>query len=87
MTTKITKWGNSYGLRIPKKIIEELHFEEGEEFEFSVTDQTLKFKPKEKKAKYSLKQLCAQIENVPHPVNWGPDVGKEILEPYNSKKI
>ncbi|MEK7148768.1 MAG: AbrB/MazE/SpoVT family DNA-binding domain-containing protein [Patescibacteria group bacterium] len=36
MTTKIQKWGNSLGLRIPKEILRELGWREGTEVSFSI---------------------------------------------------
>lgn len=83
MTTKITKWGNSYGIRIPKEIINELSLAEGVEFDMNVVDGGIQIKPI-KKNKYSLKELCDQIDsnNLPEFIDWGPDVGNEILEPW-----
>lgn len=88
MTTKITKWGNSYGVRIPKEIINELNLSEGVEFDMNVVDGGIQIKPI-KKFKYSLKELCDQIDpnNLPEFVDWGPDVGTEILEPYNADEV
>jgi antitoxin MazE len=84
MTTKITKWGNSYGVRIPKEIISELNLSEGVEFDMNVVDGGIQIKPITGKKKYSLEELLAQIpaDYVPEIVDWGPDVGNEILEPW-----
>jgi antitoxin MazE len=39
--TKIQKWGNSLGLRIPKALAEEIAVEEGSSVEIQVKDQSL----------------------------------------------
>lgn len=84
MTTKITKWGNSYGIRIPKEIINELSLAEGVEFDMNVVDGGIQIKLIKKKHKYTLEELCAQInpDDLPEFVDWGPDVGNEIIEPW-----
>ena len=38
MSTTIRKWGNSLGVRIPKKVAEKVGFENGSEIEFVVID-------------------------------------------------
>lgn len=89
MTTKITKWGNSYGIRIPKEIIRELNLSEGIEFNMNVVDGGIQIKPIQKKHKYNLEELIAQIpkDYEPEIINWGPDVGNEIIEPYNENEL
>ena len=84
MTTKITKWGNSYGVRIPKEIMTELGLAEGVEFDMDIVDGGIQIKPIKSKKKYSLEELLAQIptDHVPEIIDWGPDVGNEILEPW-----
>ena len=41
MTTKIQKWGNSYAMRIPKEIIEEMNFREGSPVSFSIEGDSI----------------------------------------------
>lgn len=73
MTTKIRKWGNSYAVRISKAKVHELGMREG-----SAVD--IKLKPLHRKP--TLDELIAQIDpnNLPELVDWGPDVGTEIVE-------
>ena len=75
MTTKIRKWGNSYAVRIPKNQVAGLGLRDGSAVE-------IRIKPARKK--YSLDELIAQItpENRYAEINWGPDIGKEILEEW-----
>lgn len=72
MTTKIRKWGNSYAVRIPKERVRELGMRDGSTVE-------IKLKPVPKK--YTLDELVAQMNpKNRHPlIDWGPDVGNEIL--------
>jgi len=80
MTTKITKWGNSYGLRISKDILKTLGIKEGTELEVDVIDGHIQAKLKHNPPKYSLEELVAQIPDnyVSEVVDWGKAVGKEI---------
>jgi antitoxin MazE len=81
MTTKISKWGNSYGIRFPKEILEKFNLIEGSQIDIVDNEKTIEIIPKQKKA--SLSELLAQIpENTESPeiVDWGSDVGKEIIE-------
>ena len=75
MTTKIKRWGNSYAVRISKEKVRELGLRDGSQVE-------IKIRPAHKK--YSLDELISQIDpnNMPELVDWGPDVGKEILEEW-----
>jgi len=41
MTIKVQKWGNSLGVRIPRKIANSLHLISGTEVEVTVTEQTI----------------------------------------------
>ena len=49
MTTKIKKWGNSFGIRIPKNILEQIGLSENTEVDFTVSGNSLKIKPTEEK--------------------------------------
>jgi antitoxin MazE len=41
MTIKVQKWGNSLGVRIPRKIANSLHLISGTEVEVTVKEQTI----------------------------------------------
>lgn len=73
MTTKICKWGNSYAVRIPKKRVHELGMRDG-------SNVKIKIEPIHKRP--TLDELIAQItpQNRHKLIDWGPDVGKEIVE-------
>ena len=81
MTTKIQKWGNSLGIRLPKVLIESTPFSLGSEVEVEKKGSEIILKVV--KPKYpSLKEIMKTIDPKKiHPlVDWGPAVGKEIIE-------
>ncbi|MEK7567825.1 MAG: AbrB/MazE/SpoVT family DNA-binding domain-containing protein [Patescibacteria group bacterium] len=83
MTTKVQKWGNSYAVRIPKGILKETQLSEGSSVTFSVEDNSIVLSYA-KKPKYTLDELLKDfdIKNKHELVDWGPDVGNEILPPW-----
>ena len=46
MNVKINKWGNSYGIRLNKNIIESLSLKENDELELTIIDNKLVLAPK-----------------------------------------
>ncbi|WP_432650180.1 AbrB/MazE/SpoVT family DNA-binding domain-containing protein [Huintestinicola sp.] len=78
MTTTIQKWGNSQGIRIPKIILDTVHWTDNEELTLIVKDNEVVIrKANERK---SLKELFEGYdgEYVPEEIDWGEPVGKEI---------
>ncbi len=87
MKTAIKKWGNSYAIRLPKAIVEELWLDLNSEVEITVDEGRIIIKPcppkgVRKYSKYTFEELASQItdENIHEAVDWGPPVGKEIWE-------
>ncbi|MFA6340973.1 MAG: AbrB/MazE/SpoVT family DNA-binding domain-containing protein [Candidatus Paceibacterota bacterium] len=81
MTTKIQRWGNSLGVRLPKAIFASGKFSEGSVVVFDQKGSELVLRVV--KPKYpSLKEIMKNIDpSVFHPlIDFGPDVGKEIIE-------
>ncbi len=80
MVTKIVRWGNSLGLRIPKSIAEETNVCEGTFVDVSVKDGQLVIKPVRSK-KYSLRELLTDIrpENLHGEISTGDPVGREVF--------
>ncbi len=80
MQGTIQKWGNSQGIRIPKKLLEKLNFKENEVVELKETDGNLLIK-KSKKKYNNLSELfegynddykCSEFD-------LGEDVGREKI--------
>lgn len=78
MKTKIQKWGNSLGLRIPKSFAEEAKVEEGTTVDISVSSGSLIVKPIDQTT-FRLKDLLNRVteSNVHGEVLTGPRKGKE----------
>lgn len=78
MTTKVQKWGNSLGLRIPKEIARETRMREGSVVSFAIEGEVLML-THAKKPKYTLDGLLKGFDKkTQHEmVGWGDDVGGE----------
>ena len=78
MSTTIQKWGNSQGIRIPKSILDVLHWKEEEEVELFTQENKIIIKKPEKRK--NIKDLFADYdgEYVPVEIDWGEPQGKEI---------
>ena len=77
MTTQVSKWGNSLGLRIPKSLAQELQMADGDAVEIAVENGALVVRPEKKR--YTIEELVADItpENRHDEIDWGKPVGKE----------
>jgi antitoxin MazE len=76
--TKIQKWGNSLGLRIPRALAEEAGVGAGVEVDLSVRGGDLVVSPK-RRVKYRLDDLVRQVthKNRHDEVDTGMPVGRE----------
>ena len=79
MRTRVQKWGNSLGIRIPKALATEAHINQGVDVDISVKDGRLVVEPVAV-PQWSLEELLKGItdENLHEEVDWGPPVGKEV---------
>jgi len=77
MATKIVRWGNSLGIRIPKQMAKQAQLREGDEMELSTDGNQLILTPQKKK--YTLEELLdgMTIEHLHSEVDWGETAGKE----------
>jgi antitoxin MazE len=75
---RVTRWGNSLAVRIPKALAEQTGIEDGSEVELSVADGALTMRPKARS--YSLEELLEQVtpENRHDEIDWGETQGKEV---------
>jgi antitoxin MazE len=81
MTTKIQKWGNSLGIRLPKVLIESTAFSLGSEVEVEKKGSEIILKVIKDK-KLTLKEMLKGMTraNFEPLVDWGPPVGREIID-------
>jgi len=77
--TKVQKWGNSYGVRLPRDIARELGVEPGSLLNVDVEDGAIILRTT-KRAQDDLDSLVAQItpDNRHDEVDWGESYGREI---------
>ncbi len=79
MLTRVGKWGNSLGLRLPKSLAEELTICDGSAVDLVVTDGQLVVRPVEPRARYELSDLLEGVteETLHGEVDAGPPRGGE----------
>ena len=77
MNGKVSRWGNSLGIRIPKQLAEEVRLQEGDEIEIYREENRLILAPQKKQ--YTLEQLLDGMgeEHLHSEVDWGEPVGQE----------
>ena len=80
MVTTITKWGNSQGLRLAKKLLEEASITVGDDVDVSVREGVIVIAPVRRvRGKLNLKELVSRIpkDYRSAEVDWGKPVGRE----------
>jgi antitoxin MazE len=79
MPVVLQKWGHSVGVRIPKAMLQQVGLSEGSKVDVVVSGDHLVIRPT---GRITLAELLAQCkpENRPEPIDWGPDVGREIID-------
>ncbi len=76
MKSRVTRWGNSLGVRIPKSLAQESGLTEGTPIVFEVEDDAIIIRRK----RYSLEKLLSQVtpKNLHGETDIGPPVRREI---------
>lgn len=79
MTTKLQKWGNSLGVRIPKEIAKKAKLRDGRKVSVKNVGKTIIITAEDKN-KETFEELTSKItsENRYDELYWGPAVGNEI---------
>jgi antitoxin MazE len=79
MVTKILKWGNSLGLRIPKSFAKEAGVEEGSAVDISLDGDRIVIRPA-KPLRYRISKLVSEIreDNIHEEISTGDVVGREV---------
>ena len=77
MRTKVQKWGNSLGVRIPRSFAAEARVEAGSTVDISVEKGSLRIRPVHRR--YSLRALLRKVtsRNLHKEVATGAPVGRE----------
>ena len=78
MTTQVSKWGNSLGLRLPKSIAREAQLDAGDTVDVSVDNGVIVVRPS--RPRYSLEDLVSRItaRNRHDESDWGRPLGHEV---------
>jgi antitoxin MazE len=80
MVTKVQKWGNSQGLRLPKHVLEDARISVGDDVDVTVRDGIIVIAPVRKmRGKHTLQELVAKIpeDYETEEIDWGEPVGRE----------
>lgn len=80
MISKLQKWGNSQGIRIPKQFLSLASFKEGEEVEIVAECDKIIIRHREKPVKkYVIEELFAdyKVDVNAQEEDWGAPSGKE----------
>lgn len=78
ITTQVSKWGNSLGVRLPKSVARAAGVDAGDTVEVSVDDGAIVVKPSVRR--YSLDELVRRVNkrNRPGETDWGKRQGREV---------
>jgi len=82
MLSKVQKWGNSQGIRLPKNLLEKTHIKVGKEVAISVVDGKIIIEAgNEIRGKYNISKLAKKMpkDYAPSEKDWGLPVGKEVF--------
>jgi antitoxin MazE len=91
MKVTVAKWGNSIAVRLPKDVGDELGLNPGEQLELVVAKGEIRLrKPAVTSSARLLAEMLAEAkrlgpENEPETIEWGPDVGSEIIDDAYSR--
>jgi antitoxin MazE len=80
MQVKVSKWGNSLGMRLPRALAAHIGLTEGRIVEISLDGARLIVEPI--KPVYSLEDLLANMtpDAMREAFDWGEDVGRERVD-------
>ncbi len=81
MLTKVQKWGNSQGVRVPLRLLEEVKISIGDEVDVTVQKGQLVVSPSQRiRGKYRLEELLRRMPDdfVATEEEWGGPMGREV---------
>ena len=91
MQVRVSRWGNSLAVRLPKAVAENLRLEEGQTVDLEIEDGSVRLRPAGRPKYPTLAEMVAEMkrlgsENEPPTVDWRPDVGAEIIDDEYSRR-
>lgn len=80
MQVRVTKWGNSLGIRVPKEVATRVGLSEGSRVEVTVDGDRIIISAE--RPVYTLDELLVGMtpDAMHQAFDWGPDVGDEVVE-------
>lgn len=81
MVTKIQKWGNSQGLRLAKRVLDDVRISVGDEVDVAARNGVIVIAPaKLVRRKVSLRELVSQMPEKYNTgeMDWGGPLGREV---------
>lgn len=80
-TGKVTRWGNSLGVRIPREGVERLKLKDGEEVKLEIASDSITIRPAKPRKRWTEAELLKGVtpDMVGGEVDWGGPVGKEAF--------
>jgi len=92
MKVKVSKWGNSLGVRLPRSAADSIGAAEGSELVLTVERDGLLLRAVGKTSAQLLAEMIAEMkrlgpEHEPETVDWGPDRGSEIIDDDYSRGV
>jgi antitoxin MazE len=81
VVTKIQRWGNSQGLRLAKRVLEDAQISVGDDVDVTVRDGLIVIAPAKRiRGKRSLEELVSRIPKKyrAKETDWGQPAGKEV---------
>ena len=80
MNVTVAKWGNSLGVRLPSALAAQVGLTEGQKVTISAEGSKLTISPA--KRVYTIEELVVNMtpESMREAFDWGPDVGREIVD-------
>lgn len=83
ITQKTQDWGNSTGIRLPKKVLQQAKWKTGQKVSINVKNSSIILTPQKSSDEElpTLDELLDGVtpENIHGEIDWGPDVGSEII--------
>lgn len=82
VSQSLKKWGNGTGVRLPKKILKAANIQVDQELEISIKGRSIILTPIKQPNTITLRQLLGSVtpEQVGGELDWGEDVGSEIVD-------
>jgi antitoxin MazE len=82
---KVSKWGNSIGVRFPKTVAEAMRLRDGDLVDISVNNGKATLEKRSTLLAPTLVEMISEMDqmgwaNEPKTVDWGRDVGSERVQ-------